>query len=377
LEQTGTKKSMVWLEAIFSREASGRLTLFLILAMAVACLWPFWAPMNTASWMASSDGVAFGKHGILVSSGPLRPGDMADSGCTLDLWVEPAQADAKGAILAAFSPANPRLLRVEQFSDGLAIRSAAPGDPIRTGGAQLYADRIFVPGKAVLLTITSNSWGTKAFINGNLRRAVPNFRICHALVDGRLVAGTAADSDYGWRGQLTGIAIFSHVLSPEEIQRDSNTWAYHPGPALGNREGLIALYLFNEGRGNRVRDKVAGANSFYMPDRYLIVAKRFLSAPSFDNHTDMLANIIGFMPLGFTLCAYLLSSRWGKGTSIIATVLLCGLFSLVIEILQWFLPTRDSDMTDVIMNIVGAAGGALLCRLSRVCLAVSLRERIR
>jgi VanZ family protein len=353
---------MVWLQVIFSRRVLGQLTLFLALVMAVACFWPFLAPMNTASWIAGANAVAFRKYGILVGSAPLRPDDMADSSCTLDLWVEPQQADAEGAILATFSPANPRLLRVEQFRDALSVRSAATGDPVWTDRSQLYAENVFVLGKRVLLTLISNSWGTKAFVDGIFRRAVPKFRMCHALLTGRLVAGTAADSDYSWRGRLAGIGIFNHLLSPEEIQRDFNTWRYHPGPALG-REGLIALYLFNEGRGDRVRDEVSDTNSFYIPDRYLVIAKPFLSPPSFDNRADIVVNIIGFMPLGFALCGYLLSSRWGEGKSVVATILLCGLFSLAIEMLQWFLPTRDSDMTDVITNTIGAATGALLFRL--------------
>jgi glycopeptide antibiotics resistance protein len=57
--------------------------------------------------------------------------------------------------------------------------------------------------------------------------------------------------------------------------------------------------------------------------------------------------------------------RGAIGTSFAKTVLLCGLFSLLIESLQWFLPTRDSDMTDVITNIAGSAVGALLYTVSR------------
>jgi VanZ family protein len=356
---------MEWLQAVLSRKALGRLTLLLVVAMAFACFWPFSAPRNSASWSAAGHAVAFGKHGVLLGPAPLRPDDVADSGCTLHLWVEPDQADAKGAILAAYSPANPRLLIVEQFGDGLAVRSLAPRAPARTGGAQLYVDRVFAPGKLVLLTLTSDGRGTTAFVNGVFRKTVPDFQICRALFTGKLVAGTSAASGYGWQGRLAGIAVFDRALGPEEVRQDYDAWPRHPGPALGNRAGVIALYLFDEGSGTRVRDEISGANSFYMPGRYLVVAKRFLSPPSLDNPADIVANIMGFMPLGFTLCGYL-SFRWGIRTAVVITVLLCGLFSLTIEMLQWFLPTRDSDMTDVITNTAGAAGGALLYRLSRV-----------
>jgi glycopeptide antibiotics resistance protein len=127
---------------------------------------------------------------------------------------------------------------------------------------------------------------------------------------------------------------------------------------------LAALYLFDEASGSRVRDEVSRANSFYMPDRYIVLAQSLLSSPSFDNYLDIVLNIIGFMPLGFMLCGYL-GMRGAIGASFAKTVLLCGLFSLLIESLQWFLPTRDSDMTDVITNIAGSAVGALLYTVSR------------
>ena len=349
---------------IFSPTVLGWLTLVLVPAMAIACFWPFLAPKNTAVWIAGGDGVAFGKYGVLLGPGPLLPDDPSASGCTLDLWVEPDRADAKGSILASYSPANPRLLRVEQFRDGLAVRTAGPADPVRTGGAQLYADGVFAPGKPVLITLASDGQGTKAFVNGIFRTVAPGFPICSLLLTGKLVAGTAAESDFGWRGRLAGMAFFRRLLSPAEVREDYDTWPNHPGPAFGNRPGLLALYLFDEGSGTRVRDAVSRANSFYMPDRYVVIAKPFLARPSFDNRMDMVANVIGFIPLGFALIGSLFC-RWRKGPGLLATVVLCGLFSLLIESLQWFLPTRDSDMTDVITNIVGAAVGALLYRLSQ------------
>jgi VanZ family protein len=366
-------KRTVWRQTIFSQKVLGWLTLLLVLAMSVACFWPFWTARNAVWWIAGGHGVAFGNHGVLVSPGPLRPGGIVEPDCTLDLWVESEQAHAKGAILAAYTPANASLLSVEQYEDGLAVRSLGRGGPTRIGGAELYADGVFAPGKRVLLTITSDGNGTKAFVNGMLRRAVPGFQICHALLTGSLVVGTAADSHDSWSGRVAGIAIFSRSLSAGEVQEAYNYWPDYPGPALGGSVGVAALYPFDDGSGRRVRDVVSNANSLYMPDRYLVVAKAFLSPPLFDNPADIVANIIGFIPLGFILCGYL-SFRSGKATSVVMTVLLCGLFSLVVEMLQWFLPTRDSDMTDVITNIAGAAGGVLLYRLSRVWLAVPLRK---
>jgi VanZ family protein len=358
----------IGVDTLLSRRSLGRATLALIFAMSIACLWPFHAPRNSASWIAGGHGVDFGSHGVLLSRHPLGPvgpdnPDPDGSGCTMDLWLEPDREDAQGAILAIYTPANPRLFRIEQYRDALAVRSAAPGDPSRTSSAQLYADRVFARGKPVLVTITSGGHGAEVFVNGIFRRANPNFRICNKVFSGKLVAGTAAASDYRWRGRLTGLAVFSRTLSPREVLEDYERWPSQNRP-LFDRRGLAALYLFEEGAGSRVRDEVSD-NDLYMPGRYVVVAQAYLSPPSLENHVDIIANIIGFIPLGFTLCGYL-TSFGRKGTGIVATIVLCGIFSLLIESIQWFLPTRDSDMTDVITNTIGGATGAFLYGISRL-----------
>ena len=129
----------ILVDTLFSRKFLGWMTVALVFAMSIACLWPFHVPRNSASWIAGGHGVAFGNHGVLLSRRPLgldNPGSDS-SGCTLDLWAQPDQDDTKGAILAVYTPADPRLLTIEQYPDGaLVVRSLASGDPVRTGGAQ-------------------------------------------------------------------------------------------------------------------------------------------------------------------------------------------------------------------------------------------------
>ena len=76
---------------------------------------------------------------------------------------------------------------------------------------------------------------------------------------------------------------------------------------------------------------------------------------------DIGINIIGFVPLGACFFIYfsLLKPARYPGTATISL----GLFtSLVIEILQVFLPTRSSDMTDVITNTLGTILGVMISR---------------
>lgn len=75
---------------------------------------------------------------------------------------------------------------------------------------------------------------------------------------------------------------------------------------------------------------------------------------------DVLANVILFMPLGFGLASAIARRRYTFFTQLLAISLLCGGFSLSIEVLQIFLPGRKPTLLDILAN--GAGGGVgFLC----------------
>jgi glycopeptide antibiotics resistance protein len=103
----------------------------------------------------------------------------------------------------------------------------------------------------------------------------------------------------------------------------------------------------------------------YIPATYRVVDKMILEPPwsefemSGNYCAAVLKNIMNFMPLGFCFCAYF-SADPRISPPRLTTVIAGPLVSLTIEILQGFLPTRDSRMTDTITNTLGAWGGAAL-----------------
>jgi VanZ family protein len=76
-------------------------------------------------------------------------------------------------------------------------------------------------------------------------------------------------------------------------------------------------------------------------------------------------NIIGFVPLGFAACGFF-SFGGTKHRAILLTILLGATTSLGIEVLQAFIPYRESGLTDVITNTLGTAVGALSFGWERV-----------
>jgi glycopeptide antibiotics resistance protein len=86
-------------------------------------------------------------------------------------------------------------------------------------------------------------------------------------------------------------------------------------------------------------------------------------SPSIDSDwVDMLANFIGYLPLGFlAMAAWDLKSAKG-----VALVILSGiLFSTGIELAQMYLPVRDSNILDLTFNTLGTAAGAFAARKAR------------
>ena len=71
---------------------------------------------------------------------------------------------------------------------------------------------------------------------------------------------------------------------------------------------------------------------------------------------DVVGNVLLFVPLGFTFAAA--STRPARWARVAAATLSAALLSLSIEVLQLAMPSRASDVDDVLFNTLGALLGA-------------------
>jgi hypothetical protein len=335
------------------------LVVVLVLGILAACLWPFGSPKNTAAWVSGGQGIDLGPYGALLGSKPLNvPGDSQAVSASIELWLVPNPDYVFGSILTIYTPQNSRQFDIGQWHSGLAVRSTAPGDSFYTGGAPCYAPDVFVPGHAVFVTVTSDEHGTSVYVDGILRRATPDFYISNQKLAGRLVVGTAASSADTWRGQIRGLAVYASALDVNSVRSHYANWIKKGAPEVGVSDGLLALYRFDEHDGRTVHNAVMGGGNLSIPERFTVPEKDVLARPDLGNWPDIIENVIGFMPLGFVLCGYLLVSRRELMAFFLTAVVLSG-FSLSLELLQTLLPTRDSSMMDVISNSSGGIIGAL------------------
>jgi glycopeptide antibiotics resistance protein len=163
---------------------------------------------------------------------------------------------------------------------------------------------------------------------------------------------------------MFGLAIYDRELTAAEALLHYQSWKKHGHPDANE----IALYLFDEKTGNEIHNHAAAGGELYIPGNYTVVDQVFLRPlwEEFDftrsYWSGNLKNVVGFIPTGFCFYAYLLAS-WPAKRALLITVVLGFLVSLTIEVLQAYLPTRDSGTTDLITNTLGTYAGVLCYRL--------------
>ena len=342
---------------------------FILLGILVAGLWPFHAPRNEVSWLSQRNGLLFGKYGSIVSAGPFKAHlPRPDRSCSLEIRLEPSRVKASGTILAFYWPESqvvPFALR-QSLGDLELLRRS--DDPLHDAKrVKLYVDDLFLSHQQpVLVTISAGQSGATIYADGALVKKAPNFRLSSEELTGQLVIGNAPATTDEWAGQVSGLALYDRELTVDEVSKHYESWTKGKQASLAESDGAVAYYLFNEGEGNVVHNRVDPATDLLIPERFFVLHEEFLERPwneyrpDWNYWKDVGINITGFIPLGFFFCAYFLSVRTTK-RAVLSTIAFGLAVSLTIEVSQAFLPTRDSGMTDVITNTLGTALGAIVC----------------
>ena len=349
----------------------GLLCAAVLIIILIAGLWTFHAPKNQVSWLTNSNGLHFGQYGVVLSSGASSFAGSKDGiSCSVEIWVQPDHSDIGGTILAFYKPENQIVaFSVQQSIDDLFLQRMVV-DQQRPRKIKVYIGHVFRKNNPLFVTLTSNAQGTAVYLSGGLVRTLPRFGLSSDDLNGQLFIGNHPLVENGWQGQIRSLAIYNRALNETEVLQHYNAWRTNQNAEIKN-EGPIELYLFNEGSGTTVHNQVNSENDLRIPGHFFVLHAPFLERPwdefqpSWSYWKNVLINIAGFVPLGFFFCAYFVSVR-RLNRAALATIVLGGVVSLTIEVLQAFLPTRDSGMTDLITNTLGTGIGAMLCNCESV-----------
>jgi VanZ family protein len=170
-----------------------------------------------------------------------------------------------------------------------------------------------------------------------------------------------------WAGEIHGLAIYDIALSKEQVFENYNKWQHDSNFFVTIKSDILALYPIDEQHGKSIHNVVKSQNNLIIPDRFKILKKSYLGFSektlklAGTNLLDLFVNIVGFIPLGVfffgTIDLYSKSLKPSSWILIILAIIGGIAISLIVEILQAYLPTRNSSLTDIIFNSFGTGVG--------------------
>lgn len=335
----------------------------------MAGLWPFNPfPHNQVTRLPTGNGVEFGDHGIIFSSGPfVSPSSTNPSPCSLEIQLQPKiiLLHNSATLLVFYTPENPLQFRLMQYRDELLIRKSYRDANKKLKSVEIELEHAFTRDEPVSFLVTSGPHATVAYRNGIRAGASKRMELSCVDFSGQLVLGDSAISDNPFQGKLMALAIYQREITPAEISSASQGTLPMLNSADDDR--MMARYTFAEGSGKVIHNRAGSAPDLYIPRAFRLLHQPFLTPPwkefTFDRPYayDVAINVAGFVPFGFILCAYLSwQRRWNRAA--IITILAGAAISLTIEVLQSFIPSRFSGVTDLITNTSGTALGVALFR---------------
>lgn len=322
-------------------------------------------PSNHAQWSDSGIGLAF--------EGPSQAyterfftGSGSGIGLTIELAVHPRYFSKSRIGMLMMVHGVDRQLAICQWQSSLIIMN---GDDYsnRRRTPKIYFKLDPNRHEPNLITIVSNQTGTRLFLDGALKKSNKELVLRFPSGRARLVVANGMTCRNSWAGTIMGLAFYDHGLENDVIVRHFQMWRKERNFSAFKLHGPRLLYAFDEGQGKRVYNKLGDGLDLIVPAWIKVLQIKAFSWPhwgyfgSLDGVKDMLVNFTGFIPFGFLSIA-MLSRLEGFRVrrALLITLSASFLFSLGIEIVQMWIPSRYSSMLDLVLNVFGGGFGALL-----------------
>ena len=325
---------------------------------------------NEIAWIDARPGLRFGNSGIAYGNAAIpAAGTTSDQApLSIEMALKPgATGDGHFRfLLLLHGDDDDTQLVIGQWKSWLVVMH---GDDYahKRHRVRIAVNALQTPGER-FLAVTSGQTGTALFLDGELirRNADLHLRMPKGNERTRLVLGNSIYGRHAWTGEIYGLAYFDRELTGQAIKAHYRQWEAERTFAFALTKNARGLYLFDEGRGARVIDHAPGGNDLHLPPRMTILTKEFLAAPlsgeefNLSLFQDMVINLTGFFPMGFLLSA--LIYYWQQQPfrkRLLFVMLVCGAISLTIELAQAWIPSRSSQMLDLILNTLGGGIGVV------------------
>lgn len=329
---------------------------------------------NGVNWMTDQPGIRFSKYGIaytnpfieLIEEGISEPNSFS-----IEIALKPASYDEKGFnfILALHNGKDSNQLLMGQYLSRIILMNGDDYDHKRR--TKRIAVNTALPSPTTrFVTITTGKEGTEVYLNGQLVRTKKDLTL--KIPNGsktRLLLGNSVYGKQPWHGDIYGLAFYGYTLTAQDAAFHFDRWVRVQDFSFAKKDKPSVLYFFDEKEGLRALDHAGGNHHLEIPLKMQILEREILSLPwstlKFNRSfiKDIVLNLLGFIPFGFVLSATLikLGGTFEKN-DVLITVVLCFTLSLIIEIVQAWIPSRTSHMLDLILNTLGALIGTIIYR---------------
>jgi hypothetical protein len=372
---------------IFNASLLQWICVFIFVGIVILGLWPFtfW-PQNQVRWLHNENGIRFDGRGLVY--GLENPKTIAsqsgtEHALTVDLWLKPDREpdDNVPVFLTIYDRSTLDAILLAQWRSELIVRRQNLGTPLAF--REFGVTNVLNTGERRIITITFNASRTAVFVDGRLRGQHPANLLSNLDKQSiGWVLGNTPNGRSSWRGDVFAVALYDRPLTPDDVARNYSGWSRTGLPQLSRDEGLVGLFSFREHVGEFARNQIEPEEYFRIPRVFEPPQREILTDPWKDFQIkrsyllDMAVNILGFIPVGFFFAAWFTKSwRLSARKAFLVTLILAAVLSLSIELTQAWIPSRDSQVMDLIMNTFGAALGALaFARLSDTAGRRGLRE---
>jgi len=334
----------------------------------VSTLWPFnfWARNKAA--LGPQDGLRLIPPSTVYSAAPpLKLSRIGKFTILLDLTPDSSDGNGYARIVAYSLDESRRNFLLAQWNDSLVFLMETAGGNRRV---HFEVEGVLRKGERQSLALAYDGQALSLYRNGDLRstRRTGPLDFSGWNSGYPLVIGSEGNGKYPWRGSIHCLAVFDRPMTGDEIR------------SLGERnhgarqafDPPLIRYEFGNGRGTVIKDLGKGAPAdLLIPEHFAPYARSILGKPPaglgdlWADKKDKILNVLLFLPLGFLLARHLRSRGFSLPRAVLLTTALGFGLSLTVELLQAFLPSRESDLMDLISNTLGTLAGSFINKIDR------------
>jgi hypothetical protein len=285
------------------------------------------------------------------------------------LKPEKPEKDRFGFILVIHDGEESRQFLVAQWGPWIIFMN---GDDYahRKKTKRMALDTARLPSGPLFLTLTTGSQGTKLYCDGALVEERRDLTLTIPTAGNpRLVLGNSPYATHSWHGDINGLAFYESTLTEPDVAAHFNRWSQERSFAFAKPEAPCLLFLFDENGGRQAMDHSGGGHALIVPKRIRPWKQHLLEPPwrqlefKWNSAADIFINILGFIPFGFFLAAFLTGiDGHVRRHRVLISVSVCLTVSLFIEVFQAWVPSRSSSSLDLMLNGFGGWLGTVTYR---------------